>query len=187
MSSRLPSLLVFPLFLTSLAPGSLFFRGGWEYMRNLPYLEAVHNCDQRTFSNIERAKRIAQDTVLDKALERIPRKIIDDALDVECTREWGDGWEVLEPYLNNNDFEDSYHEMMEWIAGGGLATGQVIRNSRRVKPAYERLTQLLNRLQSAKDSGELDAANREEKQQLVDQYGISPKQYDPADIWFDDP
>ena len=156
-------------------------------MRNLPYLEVVHNCDQRTFSNIERAKRIAQDTVLDKALERIPRKIIDDALDVECTREWGDGWEVLEPYLNNNDFEDSYHEMMEWIAGGGLATGQVIRNSRRVKPAYERLTQLLNRLQSAKDSGELDAANREEKQQLVDQYGISPKQYDPADIWFDDP
>ena len=142
--------------------------------------------DQRTFSNIEKAKRIARDTGLDKVLERIPRKIIDDALSVECTREWGDGWEVLEPYLNS-DMEDSYREMMDWIAGGGVTARQVIRHSRKVIPAYEQLTQLLNRLQSSKDSGELDAANREQKQQMVDQYGISPNLYDPANIWFDDP
>ena len=40
-------------------------------------------------------------------------------MSVECTREWGDGWEVLEPYFNNDDLEDSYREMMDWIAGGG--------------------------------------------------------------------
>lgn len=143
--------------------------------------------DQHTFTNIEKAKRIARDTGLDKALERIPRKIIDDALSVECTREWGDGWEVLESHLNNDDLEDSYREMMDWIAGGGVTARQVIRNSRRVLPAYEQLTQLLSRLQSAKDSGELDAANREQKQKMVDQYGISETLYDPANIWFDDP
>ena len=143
--------------------------------------------DRPTFSNIEKAKRIARDTGLDKALERIPRKIIDDALSAECTWEWGDGWEVLKEYLNNDDLEDSYREMMDWIAGGGVTAGQVIRNSRRVMPAYERLTQLLYRLQSAKDSGELDAANREQKQKMVDQHGTSTSLYDPANIWFDDP
>ena len=143
--------------------------------------------DEPKFSNIERAKRIAQHSGLDKALESIPRKIIDDALNVECSREWGDGWEVLEPYLDNRDSENSYREMMDWIAGGGVAAGQIIRNSRKVVPAYDRLTQLLNRLQLVKESGELDAANREEKRRLSDQYGISAIPYDPANIWFDDP
>ena len=143
--------------------------------------------DQHTFTNIEKAKRIARDTGLDKALERIPRKIIDDALSVECTREWGGGWEVLESHLNNDDLEDSYREMMDWIAGGGVTARQVIRNSRRVLPAYEQLTQLLSRLQSVKDSGDLDAANREQKQKMLDQYGFSETLYDPANIWFDDP
>ena len=156
-----------------------------EYLTLLMDLQP--NRDTPTFRNIEKARRIAQGTGLDKALERIPRKIIDDALSVECTREWGDGWEVLEPYLNNDDLEDSYREMMDWIAGGGVVTGQIVRNSRKVMPAYEQLTPLLNRLQSAKDSGELDAANREEKQQIVDQFGTSANPYDPANIWFDDP
>ena len=156
-----------------------------EYLTLLMDLQPY--CDQPTFSNIEKAKHIAQVTGLDKALERIPRKIIDDALSVECTREWGDGWGELEPYLNNDDLEDSYREMMDCIAGGGVTTGRIIRNSRKVMPAYERLTQLLNRLQSAKDSGELDAVNREKKQQMVDRYGISATPYDPANIWFDDP
>ena len=130
---------------------------------------------------------MAQDVGFDKALERIPRKIIDDVLNIECTREWGDGWEILEPYLSNNDLEHSYREMMDQVAGCGLAAGQIVRNSRKVIPAYERLNQLLNRLQSAKDSGELDAANREEKQQMMDRYGISASPYDPAYIWFDEP
>ncbi len=143
--------------------------------------------DGPRFSNIERAKRIGQHTGLDRALERIPRKIIDDALSVECTREWGDGWEVLEPYLDNHDLEDSYRQMMDWIAGGGVAVGQIIRNSRKVMPAYDRLTQLLDRLQTVKDSGELDAARREERRRLAGEYGISAIPYDPANIWFDEP
>ena len=156
-----------------------------EYLTLLMDLQPY--CDQPTLSNVEKAKRIAQDTGLDKALERIPRKIIDDALSVECTLEWGDGWEVLEPYLSNNGFEDSYREMMDCIAGGGVTAGRIIRNSRKVTHAYERLTQLLSRLQSAKHSGELDTANRESKQKMVDRYGISTTPYDPANIWFDEP
>ena len=150
-------------------------------------MELQPQFDAPQFSNIEKAKRIAQDTGLGQALEKIPRRIADQALSIECTREWGDGWEILERYLSNKDWEGPYREMMDWIAGGGYNIGRIIRNSRKVMPAYERLTQMLNRLQSAKDSGELDAANREEKQQMMDRHGILSKPYDPADIWFDDP
>ena len=156
-----------------------------EYLALLMALQP--QSDTPKFSNIEKAKCIAQDTGLDKALEGIPRRIIEDTLSVECTHEWGDGWEVLEPHLNNNDWEAPYRSMMDWTAGAGVATGQIIKNSRKVMPAFERLTQLLYRLQSAKDSGELDAANRGKKQQMANQFGILAKPYDPANIWFDDP
>ena len=142
---------------------------------------------QPKFNNIKKAKRIAQDTGLDQALENIPRPIIENAMSVECTMEWGDGWEILEPHLDNDAWESPYRDMMDWIAGGGYWTGQIIRKSREVTPAYERLTQLLLRLQTAKDSGDLDAANREKKQHMTDQFAISTELYNPANIWFDDP